>query len=425
MRHLYNIQRIQCLHHISHLQHISGAVKRFYNCSIPSSAVENPRTAPAVDMDNSGSGPLKVPGFGLPISFQVNEDGKSESFAIGAAANFTAHRMAKREVAMICFMESITEKPDWSRKVHDDAIIEKWRAEAKEFPDGMMSDETFQWCIEELQDRAKTYESGGIMWVSALESAARVVKADGLISEALRCDLQNAVLPLFDSEPKDWQPRSDGKVLNLVHPSLFPLVYGKTRVLVNGGKVGLTDCLASCGEGVPGKPDQDVTKAGMRCPPEIPKTPGVVWGVPTSKWSKRFQWLPADVDFRGDTGTDVEIKSYINNLYPPKHEKLYGIIEEFISKAMPLWNHVLVRGWYGRVTLRINDQQAEVDIPEPKLLQELREITPEVLRDSREYLAVPEDPNRKFASWQRYSPMPEDWETMEGLDIDVLSEGLR
>lgn len=38
------------------------------------------------------------------------------------------------------------------------------------------------------------------------------------------------------------------KALNLVHPSLFPLVYGRAQVL-RSGRVGLLDCLDNFGKG--------------------------------------------------------------------------------------------------------------------------------------------------------------------------------
>ena len=59
-----------------------------------------------------------------------------------------------------------------------------------------------------------------------------------------------AVAPLENvSEAlKDWHPGSDGKVLDLLHPSLFPLVYGRSRIL-NQSEIGVEDCLESCGAG--------------------------------------------------------------------------------------------------------------------------------------------------------------------------------
>jgi Protein of unknown function (DUF4246) len=368
----------------------------------------------SVQMDNSGSGPLKVPGFGLPLTFEHEDHWHKvwKNFALAAAGNFTAERMTKREVAMVRFMEAITDKPGWNRKVRHEEIVAKWWDEASEFPDKMISHAAFQWCIEELRDRAKLFEENGSGWVSALESAARVVKADGLISDALKAELRAAVQPLLDAEPKDWHPRSDDKVLNLVHPSLYPLVYGKTPVLAECGTVGLENCLASCGKGTPGKEGQEVKIQGfqtwdwLRYKPRSPL------------WSQRFQWLPAEVKFIGDAGVDVKIASYINNLYPPAHETLYCVIEKIISHTIPLWNHVLIRGRYGRVPIRIEKDEYRlgqlVDPPPyPKWRFELSKNSPEVRQKLKEYLTLPDNPNPLLSDEElgKPCPLPEDWET--------------
>ncbi len=53
------------------------------------------------------------------------------------------------------------------------------------------------------------------------------------MSAGLQDELRSGLAPLLSTpeEKKDWHPGSDGKVLNLVHPSLFPLVYGRSEVL--------------------------------------------------------------------------------------------------------------------------------------------------------------------------------------------------
>jgi len=76
------------------------------------------------------------------------------------------------------------------------------------------------------------------------------IKSDKLMSEDLRLELIAGVKALEDvpDEKKDWHPGSDGKVLDLVHPSLWPLVYGRTRVL-SDRRVPLSDSLAYSGLG--------------------------------------------------------------------------------------------------------------------------------------------------------------------------------
>ena len=53
---------------------------------------------------------------------------------------------------MLYFIDTITDKPEWERKVHDESIIANWRKEADEldwdsevFPGGDMSPEMFEY----------------------------------------------------------------------------------------------------------------------------------------------------------------------------------------------------------------------------------------------------------------------------------------
>ena len=135
----------------------------------------------------------------------------------------------------------------------------------------------------------------------------------------MKAALRNAAAPLEHTrdDEKDWHPGSDDKVLDLVHPSLFPLVYGRSRILPNG-TVPLENCVDFCAKGeiVPEPEDVD------------------------SYYSSCFQWLPCEVQLRDDGSP--KITSYINNLHPIGHERLYAAIEEVIAKSVPLWMQALL-----------------------------------------------------------------------------------
>jgi hypothetical protein len=138
------------------------------------------------------------------------------------------------------------------------------------------------WCIDELRYKAKIFEENGAVSVYNGD----VVKSDTIIPDSLKTALREAVIPLEDIpvREKDWHPGSDEKVLDLVHPSLFPLVYGRSRILPDS-LVGLDDCIRRCGEGmtVPVPSDEDANQQ---------EEPG--------SYSKKFQWLPCDVDVSGN-----------------------------------------------------------------------------------------------------------------------------
>ena len=155
----------------------------------------------------------------------------------------------------------------------------------------------------------------------SIETLDGVFKSDTVIPEELRLSLIEAVKPLEDvpEDQKDWHPGSSRKVLDLVHPSLYPLVYGQTCILPRS-TINLEQWQRHFGVGQELQPDQDIS--GRR------------------EWSTRFQWLPCDVDI---SNGDAKIISYINNLHPNKHRKLYSIIERIISKSLPLWEKTLYR----------------------------------------------------------------------------------
>lgn len=146
------------------------------------------------------------------------------------------------------------------------------------------------WCIAELQYKAKIFEKTGAVSVYNGD----VVKSDTAVSESLKESLQAAVELLEDVSARfqDWHPYSDEKVLDLVHPALFPLVYGQSKILPDG-KTNLEDCIARCGEGVV-----------IPVPPEIEtqlvKNTHSYDHFVSNPYSAKFQWLPCDVDISGD-----------------------------------------------------------------------------------------------------------------------------
>jgi hypothetical protein len=121
--------------------------------------------------------------------------------------------------------------------------------------------------------------------------------------------LITAVSPLenvADCE-KDWHPRSDNQVLNLVHPSLYPIVYNRT--FFKDPQTGKCEALKP-----PGRDQYFV--------------------------SQRFQWLPSDFCVAED-GTVTLASPYINNVHPQKHAALESVISKLLGCAVPLWERVL------------------------------------------------------------------------------------
>lgn len=187
-------------------------------------------------------------------------------------------------------------------------------------------------CIAKLRDKAAYYQKHGT--ISVFDVMASVVKADSDPSEPFWDALRSGVEPLENVRDnlKDWHPGSDGLVLNLVHPSLFPVEYGKTRVLPND-TVPCDSCAAYAG-------------VGETCPPlrleeeENGAKSLATLGIDSSlrPWGN-YQWLPSDITFTDDGR--VKIEGYVNNVHPQDHGQLYPVLAEAVERALPLWKECL------------------------------------------------------------------------------------
>jgi hypothetical protein len=127
-------------------------------------------------------------------------------------------------------------------------------------------------------------------------------------------------------------------VQDLVHPSMYPLVYGRTHGFKEE-KVGVSDAVehwAGKGAVIPkgegeiqptnpwrGAPSYDI--GGSDVPPEY--------------WSSTYQWLPANVSLKEDGS--VKFTSYINNLHPTRYPDIYCTIEQLVETSLPLWDQCL------------------------------------------------------------------------------------
>jgi Protein of unknown function (DUF4246) len=198
---------------------------------------------------------------------------------------------------------------------------------------------TLQWltgsqCISELRDKAINFEKTGR--INIFDAELTIVKSDSAISDSLRSALREAVKPLEDVPDfkKDWHPGSDQKVLDLLHPSLYPVVYGLTRAL-RDETVPLNGCIEYIGKGITIDEHAATVQSSNSGKP-------LLWG--------SYQWLPAEMEL---TDEGAKITSYINNLHPEKHEDLYKVLEKIATATIPMWEDCL-SGFGDRRRFEIN-----------------------------------------------------------------------
>ncbi|TRM58979.1 hypothetical protein BD626DRAFT_509362 [Schizophyllum amplum] len=244
------------------------------------------------------------------------------------------------ELRMYQLSETLREKPEWWRKAEDPEIRKKWFEEAKAQQEDVeerwrLTDNMINYTLDELEDYAELRnEATGI----ECGPYDRIWRSDELIPDDLHAALQAAVKPLEEvpDEEKDWHPGSNGQVLDIVHPSLYPLVYGKSLGKQADGTINTFE---------PPGADDDGT------------------GILERFVSQRFQWLPSDFAVRND-GSVFLASSYINNIAPEHAGALVPVIEQIMARAVPMWERVLAdlrrkdmpvrvgpviksKGWYG------------------------------------------------------------------------------
>ncbi|GIK01578.1 hypothetical protein Aspvir_005616 [Aspergillus viridinutans] len=110
--------------------------------------------------------------------------------------------------------------------VFNDEITAKWRKEIQDSGEDV-SEQMLEWIIKEAQWKSKVFQD--TKHIVAFDIG--VVKSDVAIPEELQQALKAAVHPLEAEGQKDYHPGIDNMVVDLVDPSLFPVVYGRTRIL--------------------------------------------------------------------------------------------------------------------------------------------------------------------------------------------------
>ncbi|KAG8706765.1 hypothetical protein FRC09_002239, partial [Ceratobasidium sp. 395] len=272
----------------------------------------------------------------LPNAFTDNDDHWSEGDDVATPAKPLV------EGEMTRLSAALRLKPSWYTKFRDQDILAKWRAEALKQAEHM-KESHIDYVLSELDGYANLRDEATGAEVACYD---RIWQSDKLVPVALKARLIARIAKLEnvpDSE-KDWHPRSNDMVLDLVHPSLYPIVYGRTLAYPEGTT------------------DHDGTKLEV-IPSPLPSDFKPVGNRPTSEHSdgdndsddedddyvaepedycvsQKFQWLPTDFVV-SDDGKSVKSTSYINNLHQDQHAELHAAIEELIGAYIPLFERVL------------------------------------------------------------------------------------
>ena len=186
------------------------------------------------------------------------------------------------ELQMQELQRMILQKKGWRSRLRDSGVLSRWKQEALDaaaasgplLPDApLLTPGDLQYCFEELR------------WLSSQPEAAErsgvdgVWQSDCLLPGPLLSRLQQQVSQLLERpvrpEDRDWHPGSAQQVWDLVHPSLYCLVAGRSRVLQHDMPPPLPRALLQQGAGEP------ISKSEFRRRAQLLKT-----GEVPNRWNK-------------------------------------------------------------------------------------------------------------------------------------------
>ncbi|KAJ5676107.1 hypothetical protein N7462_009004 [Penicillium macrosclerotiorum] len=280
-----------------------------------------------------------LPGYGRPLDFAPVEKDiygvESRSMFPSALDDRDIEKgytelpvQTLREIAMVAVMEDITDLPEWWKKIHEPGVPEKWRKMALD-SGADITPNMADWIIEELIFKAMIYENSEAVGLYNGD----ITKSDTNVPESLIKEFSDAskVLEYEEDELRFYHPGSMHKQRDLLAMALYPLVYGKSRILPDK-LIRLDESLRHAGQGdvIPLPKETGITRED------------IAWRVSSRAdidirpYSRYHQILPTDWELGDDKRWHVA--TYINNLHPVKHRNIYKLIEDVFNCIVKQWD---------------------------------------------------------------------------------------
>lgn len=186
-----------------------------------------------------------------------------------------------------------------------------------------------KWIIAELQFKSMIYDYSDAVGLYNGD----VTKSDTNVPTSLVEELRTAakVLEYESLDLQFYYPADRKKQRDLLAMGLYPLVYGKSRILPNR-LIRLDEALEYAGKGevIPVPKETGITREDMSW------RVSARTDIQVKPYSRQHQILPTDWEL-GDDGR-WHIASYINNLHPVKHRNIYKLIEDTFNCLVQQWN---------------------------------------------------------------------------------------
>ncbi|KAJ2839250.1 hypothetical protein FBU31_000734, partial [Coemansia sp. 'formosensis'] len=119
---------------------------------------------------------------------------------------------------------AIRARPDWMDTLNDADTRSGWAAEAKDLK---VTDLEFRYVLDELAYYSSLHSPDSSLRLSAADG---VWFSDTLIDAETTKGLKDyaVILENVPDRQKDWHPAAQTRTLNLIDPSLYPLIYGRS-----------------------------------------------------------------------------------------------------------------------------------------------------------------------------------------------------
>ncbi|KAF9523205.1 hypothetical protein CPB83DRAFT_952036, partial [Crepidotus variabilis] len=218
--------------------------------------------------------------------------------------------LTQKELKVYEIINQITDQEGWEVDVLNDQTTANWKEDMIDLESDHISEAIADLIFTQLKLKAKLFNEPSIQGAVAIFSGS-VVKSDRVLSNDLRKELNTLVQPLetVPAIQREYRPDSRERVVDLVNPSLYTPIKGKSRQIAKGQPpLDLDSCFTQLNK-----------KQPVYSPGHLLMT----------------AWLPCEV---AHIESKAKITSYINNLHPNKHRRLYDLIEEVVYCGILAWN---------------------------------------------------------------------------------------
>lgn len=306
---------------------------------------------PSLRYNNDGVHPLNVPGIpeeNLSLDPDLSPHQIHSRQTYNDNPRDTSHLIklcTARELAMLQLMEDFTDLPNWPNKARNEAYMLMYRERALRRP--LISEAAWQWCLSELKDKANYYHVMGIF--NTLNVQIGMCKTDTAVPSELLDKLAEALA--FDVESSEVD--QNAHTTKQIDPALFPMIFDRSLVLHEAGRVETEDLYSEFGRG-----RQVSTQASRERRQPYRVEPIRETNNAARDVSLESQWLPFEVALDKGKGKEItkayKITSYINNVHPRDQQDVYAAIQDLLPTAVSMWNEVLVYDNQPRFPRRIN-----------------------------------------------------------------------